>query len=472
MNSAPVSEAPPARPALIPVPLRADPVDWEPRIQHSAKTKWGLVALAIALGFLTHFSTRKSAPPPKPESNLLPTHAKADATENAIRFYRARVARDPEDTRSQNALAEYYLQRVQESGNEDYLPLALQSAIASLKAVPPERNFGGLLALARAEFTNHAFLAARDHALQLTGLDPNKSDAHAVLGDACLELGDYDRADRAFQKMRALDERNPGVQTRLGRLAFLRGSIDQAEQHFNFAIVLLRAWPNSPNEPRAWCQWQLGETAFAIGNYRAAENHYREALQTAPNYFRALAGMGHVRAGLGDIPGAINYYEQAARIVPTSDFMAILGDLYQSARRNKDAAARYELVEQLSEHSHKVHGTIFDRRLALFHADHDLKTEEAYALAQAEYVGGRRDIYGADALAWTALKSGRTAEAQLAIKEALRLGTVDARLFYHAGMIAMASGDKSAGLAFLKRALALNPHFDPLQCENARRSLR
>ena len=42
-----------------------------------------------------------------------------------------------------------------------------------------------------------------------------------------------------------------------------------------------------------------------------------------------------------------------------------------------------------------------------------------------------------DCLAWTALKAGRFTEAQVAIEEALRLGTRDAKLFYHAGQIAL-----------------------------------
>ncbi|MBA3831534.1 MAG: hypothetical protein H0X34_06515 [Chthoniobacterales bacterium] len=56
---------------------------------------------------------------------------------------------------------------MRETGNEDHLPLALEAARASLTAVMAERNIGGLSALAHAEFSNHSFAAARDHALQL-----------------------------------------------------------------------------------------------------------------------------------------------------------------------------------------------------------------------------------------------------------------------------------------------------------------
>jgi Tfp pilus assembly protein PilF len=98
-----------------------------------------------------------------------------------------------------------------------------------------------------------------------------------------------------------------------------------------------------------------------------------------------------------------------------------------------------------------------------------LKSEEAYDLAAKEYEA-RRDIYGADALAWTALKAEKIAEAQSAMKEALRLGTKDARLFYHAAMIARAAGDEAAARDYFNRVLKLNPQFDPLQVSVAKKT--
>jgi Tfp pilus assembly protein PilF len=54
---------------------------------------------------------------------------------------------------------------------------------------------------------------------------------------------------------------------------------------------------------------------------------------------------------------------------------------------------------------------------------------------------------------------------------ALRLGTRDAQLYYHAGMIAQAAGEKAAARDYLQRALQLNPQFDPLQAAMARQAL-
>ena len=184
-----------------------------------------------------------------------------------------------------------------------------------------------------------------------------------------------------------------------------------------------------------------------------------------------MNSLGRLQAARSQTAEAIRNLSEAVRIAPSVDAMAALGDLYQLTGQKEEAAARYELVAQLGEHTQKIHGTPFDRALANFYANHDLKLEEAYALAAAEFAAGRRDIYGADALAWTALKTNRLEEAQAISAESLKLGTLDARLFYHAGMIARAAGDSVRAKEYLERALALNPGFDPVQREIARRTL-
>ena len=57
------------------------------------------------------------------------------------------------------------------------------------------------------------------------------------------------------------------------------------------------------------------------------------------------------------------------------------------------------------------------------------------------------------------------------MREALRLGTQDAKLLYHAGMIARRARDRAAATEYLRRALALSPQFDLLQARTARQAL-
>ncbi|HEY6153459.1 MAG TPA: tetratricopeptide repeat protein, partial [Candidatus Udaeobacter sp.] len=296
---------------------------------------------------------------------------------------------------------------------------------------------------------------------------------YQLLGDALLELGEYDQAESAFHQMEQLGGiqglTRVTIEQRMARVAAMHGDLNGAQRHLSNALTTALALPMPPRETVAWCRWQLGETAFAAGDYPTAERHYRDALATFPDYFRAVASLGRVRAAEGDLAGAIEQYEHAVRIIPDPSFVAALGDLYKLAGREKDAAAQYALVEKIGR-LNEFNGALYNRQLALFYADHDLKPDTAYANASREYAL-RRDIYGADALAWAALKAGRVAEAQIAIKEALRLGTKDARLFYHAGMIAQTAGDQSSAREYLKRALTLSPEFDPLQATVARKVL-
>jgi len=435
-----------------------------------------VAALAlVALGFGAYRNPRAAsvrvAPKGLPPAMLLPSDRAT--TEQSIRFLENRIQRDPEDFIAHNKLAGYYLQRVRETGDLTYLKLASQAARASRATISDEHNFGGLTVLAQSEFVGHEFTASRDHAIRLAQLESDKAYPQQILGDALLELGDYDAARSAFHKMEQMGSDQGliavAIQQRISRLALLHGDIAAAQNHMEQAAMLALSMPAPQRETVAWCRWQLGELAFSAGDYAAAEQHQRDALITFPDYYRALASLGRVRAAQGDYSGAIENYQKAIRLLPDPSFVAALGDLYKLTGREKDAAAQYALVEAIARLS-DASGVLYNRQQALLHADHDLKRKEAFANASAEYVV-RKDIYGADAVAWTALKAGKLHDAQTAITEALRLGTRDARLFYHAGLIANANGDKAASRDCLQQALALSPQFDPIQSAIARGTL-
>jgi tetratricopeptide (TPR) repeat protein len=114
---------------------------------------------------------------------------------------------------------------------------------------------------------------------------------------------------------------------------------------------------------------------------------------------------------------------------------------------------------------------LYNRELAYFYADHDIKLPEALELARRE-VENRQDIYAYDLLAWMLYKNGQPEAAQQAMREALKLGTKDAKLFFHAGMIAKRLGDTIKAQAYLRQALATNPHFHLALSEVAQQTLR
>jgi tetratricopeptide (TPR) repeat protein len=74
-------------------------------------------------------------------------------------------------------------------------------------------------------------------------------------------------------------------------------------------------------------------------------------------------------------------------------------------------------------------------------------------------------------LAWTLYKTGNYAEAQKYSQEALKLGTNDALMLFHAGMIESALGNTETARSHLERAIEINPHFSVLHLPVAQATL-
>ncbi|MGZ5959219.1 MAG: hypothetical protein ACXWLI_12450, partial [Myxococcaceae bacterium] len=105
--------------------------------------------------------------------------------------------------------------------------------------------------------------------------------------------------------------------------------------------------------------------------------------------------------------------------------------------------------------------------LGLFLASRQRDVAEALRLLEAEH-RARPGIAVEDAYAWALLRAGRLAEARASIDRATAHGTPEPRLLYHAGAIRLAQGEGEAGIALIRRALALNPRFDPVASSEAR----
>ena len=87
----------------------------------------------------------------------------------------------------------------------------------------------------------------------------------------------------------------------------------------------------------------------------------------------------------------------------------------------------------------------------------------ADALAAAERAAAaRRDIFTMDALAWASFEAGRLGAAEQAATAALRTGTRDRAILYHAAAIADAAGDRARARDLAARAIDGHPEFDPL----------
>lgn len=375
------------------------------------------------------------------------------------------LRRHPLDARAHHQLGDAYVQKARETGDAKYFTLA-ENALRKALAIAPESS-GATRHLAYVLYSRHAFQEAAAEAEKAIALDPTDSHALGILGDAQLEVGQYADAERTYQRMVALDEDLYALSRRAG-LRSVRGDVEGAVADLERAIDDGKS-ANRPAESVAWTQWQLATEHWNVGRLGAAEAGYQAALATYPGYHRALAGLAHVRAAQGRSDEAAALYRRAIEVVPQPDYVAALGDLLARADRHEEARHQYELVEYIGRLS-ALNQALYNRELASFYLDHDTKLEEALALARRE-LDVRRDVYAHDLLAWALYKNGQPEPARAAMAEALRPGTRDARLFYHAGMIERALGNVGEAARYLRLALDTNPHFHALQADEARRVL-
>jgi len=116
-----------------------------------------------------------------------------------------------------------------------------------------------------------------------------------------------------------------------------------------------------------------------------------------------------------------------------------------------------------------ANGVRTDLELAAFFADHG-DAQEALELARAAHEA-QPNVRAADALAWALYQSGDPEAAWPFTEDALRLGTRDARIHYHAGMIARALDREEEAREHLAQALELNDRFSPLDAPRAAEAL-
>jgi tetratricopeptide (TPR) repeat protein len=381
-----------------------------------------------------------------------------------------KVRRSPNNPYVYYHLGDAYIQKARESGDPTYFELAEQALRKSL-SLNPEQS-GARRHLAHVMALRHDFAAAAVEAEKAIAIDPGDVDAHGVMGDAYLEMGRFEQAEKAYKKMIVLKE-SLASHSRMSGLKSLRGDHEGAVSNLKKAIELGQE-QNQPSESIAWAQWQLATDYFSQGNLTEAESYFQKALQTYPNYYRGLAGVAQVRAAERRYDEAIGLYQKAISVIPMPEYIAALGDVYGKIGRADEARKQYELVEYIGKLGNVGDGRdrplLYNRELAYFYADHDIKLTEALDLAKRE-LDYRKDIYAYDLLAWNLYKNGKLAEARDAIDEALKLGTKDAKLFYHAGMIHYRLGDQDKAKAFLNRALSTNPHFHILFADTAAQTL-
>ncbi len=402
--------------------------------------------------------TASTIQPVKSSSQLTPSQL--DAKINTLQ---ERLKNNPNDLQAYRRLANTYIKKAHKIEDPTYLGKAealLNKTMAIQSDDVEAMGLMGEICLARHQFRDALVWGERAKTLA-----PSSAYVYGIITDAHIELGNYEQAVESLQRMVDL---RPDLSSysRVSYVRELMGDVEGAIEAMNMAINAGRRGA----EERAWCRAQLGHLYFNQGKLELADAEYRKALIEFPDYVHALAGRADVYTAQQNFPDAISIYKRISEALPLPGYAIALGDLYLISGEASNADQQYTRVRTMTEHLEE-YGVNTDMEFAIFNAERDQDLTNALQRAHQAFEV-RPSIYAADTLAWTLYKTGKYTEAYEMSRQALRLGTQDARLFFHTGMISKQLGKKKEARIHLEKALELNPHFSRLYADEAVRALQ
>jgi tetratricopeptide (TPR) repeat protein len=369
--------------------------------------------------------------------------------EKSIAAAQKEIASKPAQYAGYNHLAIALSRRARETSDVMYYAQAEEALKKSMELAPSDfesQKIRVWLLLGR-----HEFPAALEAAKVLNKKVPDDILVYGFLTDANAELGNYSDAENAAQWMLNL---RPGNLPGLTRAAYLRelfGDVDGAYQLMDMAY---QSTVPTETEDRAWILSQMGHLRFIDGKTDDAENILQQALVIFPNYHYALGNLAKVRIAQKRYDEAIVLLQQRYNAAPHAENLYDLAVALELAGRASDAKKAFAEFESksLAESSRKDNSS---RELVFYYADHANQPAKALAIAEQERAW-RHDVYTLDAYAWALHVNGQDAEARKQLDTALAVGIRDAKLFAHAGEIALKLGDLPAAERYLRQSASLH----------------
>jgi tetratricopeptide (TPR) repeat protein len=383
---------------------------------------------------------------PGPLALALATHEGTQRIDAEIRRRQDEVRTGITADAALERLGWLFVAKARESFDAGFYTLAEQCALALETRQPGSPE--ALLLRGHAWQSQHRFQEAEALAQDLVkrrGLAPD----HGLLGDILVDLGRVNEAAGAYQTMLDLKP-DPQGYARAAHIRWLKGDVEGAIE-----LMRMAARGVSPRdaESAAWMHTQLARYLWQTQSNTEAARTLDAALQFQNGYAPALLLRGRMLLADGQTAKAATALREAARANPLPEYLWILAE---ALRANGNESEAHEAEAKLAST-----GALSDpRTYALYLAGRQDSTTTALALVKKELTA-RADIFTQDAMAWALAAAGRNAEAREHAARALAHGTPEARLYFHAAVIAAQAGHPDEARQFLSKLKPLAPQLLP-----------
>lgn len=397
---------------------------------------------------------RKKATGPDEEKQKI-----TDAYDKAIKT----LAANPEDLQQYINLATVFIAEGRITGNSNYYSNA---AIKMLNKVTDKTTgnkdliFQSLSLRSAVLLNMHQFGDALKVAQQGAAMNDFNSGIFGALVDANVELGNYDEAVKACDKMISV---RPDLRS-YSRASYLRQIYGMNRDAIDAMKMAVEAgMPGAENTE--WARTTLGDLYLNIGNLDSADFLYHSSLVYRPDYAFANMGLARVEKAKKNYDNAIAYTKKAIQVLGEASFAAFLGDLYElkgdvakAGEVRKDVIRLLEQGQKEEDRDALVKHNV-SRELATAYLNAGELTK-ALKYAQADLDTRPNNIDANELAAWIYYLQADYANAKKNAEKMLATNTKNANTLYKAGLIYAASGDPAKGQLFMQNALAVNQYID------------
>ena len=423
-----------------------------------------IIFFSVGIYILINKISNRNIPTLNPRSGDSNISAEFLNAQRAVDYYREKIEKDPDVIQNYVELAQIFLQEARISGDHhEYIKDALTLIEEALSRQP--QNFEVMVTKASIQMTLHQFKQAKVLIEKAIKLNDFNASAYGILCDANVELGFYDEAVKACDKMLSI---RPDLRS-YSRASYIR-EIHGEKQAAIDAMLLAANSGVTGQENRAWALHNLAKMLLEQGKLDSSKFIFEGILEERPNYPYALSGLAQIYGVKRDYKKSVELIEKSYRYVQDHGFLEQLADYYQvMGNKTKEEEFIEKALFEFAEHERD--GWNVNHEFAVFCLKHNINLKESLERARKDYKFRPTNIDALNIYAWALHKNGKSKDAVKYIEQAMRLNTNRGIMLYHAGMIHNSVGEKNLSEKYLRLALKENPSLFPLYIDNTNKIL-
>ncbi|MGH9317111.1 MAG: tetratricopeptide repeat protein [Thermoanaerobaculia bacterium] len=307
-------------------------------------------------------------------------------------------------------------------------------------------NVATLLEAAESSLRSGDYRKAQAMAARALDADSKNADAHRLLGDAALGLGQEPDAEREYTASIVLDPANSRAEYGLGRLAERQKKWNTAASHYRRALEL--------NARSVAAALGLGRSMEAVDK-TAARIAYGRAIEIDPMDASARNDFGVFLFRSGDLERAIAELIEAVRLAPQQPvFHENLGRAYRKQQKGKEAERELAEATRLAPNETAAWATLGHLR------SEQKRFEEAATAYRAALDLDPTSEEAASGLSVALAQTGRFSDAETALSRTLESVQKSPALWNDLGVVRVQMGNFSGAVEAFGRALGLDGEFE------------